>query len=169
MRRNPGIVLSIVIPLVALWGSPGSRAAEPDLASCKVAPSELAPAAAFSLKNEALTPGVAFLDLGCAMVWRRQLCAMDMVAFDGNSLVRDYATGREVAAEKAWYVLGAGVETPYGFGIVAFERRASAEDLVARRGTGRIATFDDLKGASLTRQPGGGSPPGRPAETVSPQ
>lgn len=170
-RRCAGRALAALAPLAVLLPPPAARAAEPDLASCRKAPSEVtAEAAPFSLKNEALTPAVAFLDLGCALVWRRQLCAMDMVAFDGNSLVRDHATGREVAAEKAWYVLAAGVETPYGFGIVAFEQRAAAEELVARRGAGRIATFDELKSESLTRHSGGeAARPGGAAEAVSPQ
>ena len=47
-----------------------------------------------------------FADIGCGIVMRKDLCAMEMVAFDNSAKVFDFSTGEEIESVKAFYVLG---------------------------------------------------------------
>lgn len=135
--------------LLTLLGQ-DSRAETRDLAACRVEPAKIEAAhRKFSLLNHALVPAVAFSDIGCAIIARKNFCAMEMVAFDGNSIVYDYRTGEELPAEKAYFVVSAAVSTPFGFGVVALGDKEAAERLLAELGGGRLLLFDELKNTTF--------------------
>lgn len=88
--------------------------------------------------------GSSFDDIGCAITWRNGECANRQSNFDSNALTFDFGTGEQVAMEKAFYAVGAGVRTPMGFDIVAFKEKAAAEKLVAASGKGRVIKLFEL-------------------------
>lgn len=65
-----------------------------------------------------------FADIGCGTIMRKDLCAMEMVAFDISAKVFDFFTGEEIESVKAFYVLGEKKEpTPE---IIAFKEKKGA-------------------------------------------
>ncbi len=58
--------------------------------------------------------------------------------------VHDYSSTAWIRGETAVYVKGAGLQTPMGGNIVAFENRALAEDYVTET-KGHIYTLDELR------------------------
>ena len=113
------------------------------IADCKKAPSEITgEVRKFSFISTGKTEA-AFTDIGCALVYRKTLCASESVDFDENAVVHDYNTGEAIAFETSFYVADSGVETPAGYGIIAFKDKASAEKFTAA-GKGGILKFYDL-------------------------
>jgi len=86
----------------------------------------------------------AFDDIGCAVVSRNNECATRQLLFDSNAVVVDYATGEELPAEKAWFVLKTDVQTPRGYGIVAFKDKTRAEKFSAEHGKGKVVRWFEL-------------------------
>lgn len=85
-----------------------------------------------------------FDDIGCAVINRNNECATRQMLFDANAVVVDYASGEELPAEKAWFVLKTDVKTPRGFGIVAFKDKAQAEQFSAGHGKGKVIKWFEL-------------------------
>lgn len=86
----------------------------------------------------------AFNDLGCAVLWRDGECAMRQEAFDDNGYVYDYKTASPVPAASAFYVTGAGIKTPRGYGILAFKDKGQAETFIAEQEKGEVLSFDEF-------------------------
>lgn len=85
-----------------------------------------------------------FDDIGCAIAWRNGECATRQSNFDSHALTHDYVTGEQIAMEKSFYAVGAGVKTPKGYDIAAFREKAAAEKLVAERGKGQVLKLFEL-------------------------
>lgn len=85
-----------------------------------------------------------FDDIGCAVVSRNGECATRQGMFDSNAVVIDYATGEQVPAEKAFFVLKTGIATPKGFGIVAFKDKGQAQSFSAAHGSGKVVKWFEL-------------------------
>ncbi len=82
-----------------------------------------------------------FANIGCGILLRKDLCAMEMVAFDTSAKVFDFSTGEEIESVKAFYVLG-GKKEPIPE-IIAFKEKKGAEEYAAEHG-GRVMDFDTL-------------------------
>ncbi len=94
-----------------------------------------------------ITEGIetsAWDDIGCAMAWRDNECAMRMSAFDSNARVFDYLTGESLIIEKAFFAHGSGVKTPMGYDVIAFAKKEDALVFVKKAGQGRVITYNDL-------------------------
>ena len=85
-----------------------------------------------------------FDDIGCAITNRNNECATRQMLFDGHAAVVDYASGEELPAEKAFFVLKTDVQTPRGFGIVAFKDKNQAEQFSAGHGKGKVVRWFEL-------------------------
>lgn len=85
-----------------------------------------------------------FNDIGCAVASRNNECATRQMVFDEIAAARDYASGEEIAAEKAYFVLKTDVKTPGNFGIVAFRDKAAAEAFAASHGKGKVIRWYEL-------------------------
>jgi hypothetical protein len=85
-----------------------------------------------------------FSDIGCAVVSRNGECATRQGMFDDNAVVYDYASGEQVRADNAYFVLTTGVPTPQGYGIVAFKNKAEAEEFSAAHGKGKVVKWFEL-------------------------
>lgn len=85
-----------------------------------------------------------FDDIGCAVVSRNNECATRQMQFDSNAVVVDFASGEEFPAEKAFFVLKTDVQTPRGYGIVAFKDKARAEKFSVEHGKGKIVRWFEI-------------------------
>lgn len=85
-----------------------------------------------------------FDDIGCAVLSRNGECATRQGMFDSNAMVVDYATGEELKAEKAFFVIKTDVKTPKSYGIVAFKDKAQAETFSAEHGKGKVVKWFEL-------------------------
>lgn len=85
-----------------------------------------------------------FDDIGCAVLSRNGECATRQGMFDSNAKVVDYATGEELPAEKAFFVIKTDVKSPQGYGIVAFKDKALAEKFSAEHGKGKVVKWFEL-------------------------
>ncbi|GAB4387359.1 MAG: hypothetical protein Kow0025_00470 [Thermodesulfovibrionales bacterium] len=103
----------------------------------------------FALENPVLQVRIA--DIGCAILYRGDQCGTDQVRFDESSVVHDYLTGEPVPFREAHFVAGSGVETPGGYGIVAFREEESARRFVSERGEGAVLSHSDLLKVELAR------------------
>jgi len=83
-------------------------------------------------------------DIGCAVRARNEECATRQGIFDSNAVVVDYASGENLPAEKAWFVLKTDVATPRGFGIVAFKDKTAAVKFSADHGKGKVIKWFEL-------------------------
>lgn len=93
---------------------------------------------------------LSFDDIGCAVTWRDKQCATDQASFDGSAKAHDYLTGAEVLFVNAYFVRAPGIiNSPLGYGIVAFAERASAEKFAADKGAGKPITFSELVALGL--------------------
>jgi copper chaperone NosL len=97
---------------------------------------------------EGLEP-TAFNDIGCAVIWYNNECAMRQSAFDSNAVAHDFITEEPVPMEKAVYVTGPGVKTPKGYGIVAFKNREQAEKFAGGPGNGNVISYNELTALKL--------------------
>lgn len=91
----------------------------------------------------------AFNDIGCAVIWYNNECAMRQSAFDSNAIAHDFGTGEPVPAEKAVFVTGPGVKTPKGYGIVAFKSREQAEKFAGGLENGKVISYSELTALKL--------------------
>jgi nitrous oxide reductase accessory protein NosL len=91
----------------------------------------------------------AFNDIGCAVIWYNNECAMRQSAFDSNAMVHDFGTEEPIPVEKAVYVTGSGVKTPKGYGIAAFKNREQAEKLAVGLENGKILSYSELTALKL--------------------
>lgn len=78
---------------------------------------------------------------------------------DADAWVHDYDTEDWVEASSAWYVKGAGVESPMATGIVAFSTESRARAFASESG-GTVLTWDEM----LTGAAGSASDPGHPGD-----
>ena len=85
-----------------------------------------------------------FDDIGCAVQSRNNECATRQGIFDSNARTWDHATGEQVPVEKAYFVLRTDVQTPKGFGIVAFKDKAQAEAFSEAHGKGKVIKWYQL-------------------------
>ena len=69
--------------------------------------------------------------------------------------VNDYLDAKWLKADEAWYVQTKGVNSPMGWGIIAFRNEADAQEFIALNG-GELMTWDDALARSW---------PGPPAPT----
>ncbi len=51
--------------------------------------------ALFSVTGDIGVP-VQFSDIGCAVLMRNEMCAMEQIAFDGSAVIKDFYTGKEM-------------------------------------------------------------------------
>jgi nitrous oxide reductase accessory protein NosL len=93
--------------------------------------------------TEGIEP-TAFNDIGCAVIWYNNECAMRQSAFDSHAVAHDFYTEETVPMEKAFYVSGPGIKTPKGYGIVAFRNRAEAEKFAVEQGGGKVVHYNEL-------------------------
>jgi nitrous oxide reductase accessory protein NosL len=91
----------------------------------------------------------AFDDIGCAIKWYNDECAMRQSAFDNYAIVHDYASGESVPAEKAFYVSGPEIKTPMGYGIVAFKAKDQAQKFANERETARVLNYQEVSSLKL--------------------
>ncbi len=89
----------------------------------------------------------AFDDIGCAVIFYADLCASRSMAFDNFAMVRDYGSGEDVPVDKAFYVRGANIKTPRGYGIVAFKTMEAAKSFASGQGATllKYSEFSSLK------------------------
>lgn len=86
---------------------------------------------------------VAYDDIGCSIEWRnRELCAMELSAFDITARVFDYLTGHELEMAKAYYVVNE--SAPADSKIIAFAAKLDAEKYVAVHSAGKVVDFTTL-------------------------
>jgi len=85
-----------------------------------------------------------FDDIGCAVASRNEECATRQGMFDGGALTYDYATGEELAVDKAYFVIKTDVATPKGYGVVAFKDRPAAEKFSHEHGKGKVVKWFEL-------------------------
>jgi nitrous oxide reductase accessory protein NosL len=62
--------------------------------------------------------------------------------------VRDYLDGKEIPAEKAWYVFGSRLAGPHGDDLIPLSSKARAELFVKRYGGSRIMDYKELRSKS---------------------
>lgn len=124
----------------------GAAAAEKPLpTTCNKCNMKLDPAnKKFSVTVSEGIEAAVYDDIGCALIWRDNECAMRMSAFDSNARVYDYNTGDPVVIEQAFFAHNAGVRTPMGYDIVAFKNKEDAAKLVKESGKGEVLTFNQL-------------------------
>lgn len=87
---------------------------------------------------------VSFSDIGCAILMREEMCAMETMKFENSAVVRDFFTGEETLMSAAYYAVGTGVPTPLGTDIVAFANEEDAERFVREKGSGKVMRYNDL-------------------------
>jgi hypothetical protein len=86
---------------------------------------------------------VAYDDIGCSIEWRnRELCAMELSAFDITAKVFDFLTGHELEMAKAYYMVSA--SAPAGSKVIAFGDKQDAEKYVAEQGNMKVVDFTAL-------------------------
>jgi nitrous oxide reductase accessory protein NosL len=101
---------------------------------------------AFSVVNVGLERDT-FEDIGCAVMWRDELCAHEIIDFDANALVHDYESGESVRMTKAFFVRGSRVREG-GYDIVAFTDAARAEEFARAHGA-QVMDFNQLTTVNL--------------------
>lgn len=89
-------------------------------------------------------PERVFDDPGCMLKWRDEKCMPTQVELDSVLYVRDWATGEEVKAKKAFYVLASGMETPRGYGILAFRNEAAAMEFRRNHPGSHVMTYKTM-------------------------
>lgn len=136
------ILYSVCALIVLVFALAGSVFAE----SCKTCNGKIEEGGKFSVRVPKVTgmESQAFDDIGCAVVSRNGECATRQSIFDSNAVVRDYITGEEIPAEKAYFVLKTGISTPAGYGIAAFKNKAEAEKFSAEHGQGKVVKWWEL-------------------------
>lgn len=68
-----------------------------------------------------------FDEPGCMISLRgRKMCPMEQVNFDVEARVLDYKTGEEVLFGDAFFLKGKDIQTPNGYGILAFKNKENA-------------------------------------------
>lgn len=108
----------------------------------------------FSVSNRAMFVPAHFCDIGCAINYRNQACCgAEQGAFDMYGEAQDYISGEPVNIDKAFYVLGSGVETPMGYDIIAFTERDEAERFVADAGKGKVTSYSEIKELEFKTEP----------------
>ncbi len=86
---------------------------------------------------------VAYDDIGCSIEWRnRELCAMELSAFDITAKVFDFLTGSELEMAKAYYVVNA--SAPDSSKVIAFGGKQGAEKYAAEQGNMKVIDFTAL-------------------------
>jgi hypothetical protein len=85
-----------------------------------------------------------FNDIGCAIISRNSECATRQGMFDSAAVTYDYQSGEQIPVEKAYFVMKTDVNTPKGFGIVAFKEKAAAEKFSAGHGKGKVVKWFQL-------------------------
>ena len=86
---------------------------------------------------------VAYDDIGCSIEWRnRELCAMELSAFDITAKVFDFLTGHELEMAKAYYVISE--SAPAGSKVIAFGVKQDAEKYVAEHANVKVVDFTVL-------------------------
>lgn len=98
----------------------------------------------FSVVDAKSPEKAAFDDIGCALLWREDLCASKLMRFESNAEVFDYYTAEPVIIEDAYFVIDSGVKTPMEYGIIAFKNKQGAERFVAETGKGKVVTYGKL-------------------------
>ncbi|MFA7382333.1 MAG: hypothetical protein WC001_02685 [Desulfurivibrionaceae bacterium] len=93
----------------------------------------------------------AYDDIGCAVLARNEECATRQTMFDGVALAYDQSTGAEFPAEAMHFVLKTDLNTPRGFGIVAFRNKAAEEAFSAGHGKGKVVKWYELVAEPLKR------------------
>jgi len=91
----------------------------------------------------------AFDDIGCAVLWYNNECAMRQAAFDSNAFAHDFVSGEPVIAEKAVYVVCSDLKTPMNYGIAAFKTRALADAYCAGRKQCTEKSYNELMSMKL--------------------
>ncbi|MCK4911214.1 MAG: nitrous oxide reductase accessory protein NosL [Thermodesulfovibrionales bacterium] len=99
--------------------------------------------ALFSVVGDIGVP-VQFSDIGCTVLMRDEMCAMEQIGFDESAVVKDFSTGEETPMSTAYFVVASGVETPLGSGVIAFANRDSAEKFVSDMGKGEVMDYADF-------------------------
>lgn len=103
----------------------------------------------FSLFQVDVAKPIAYNDIGCGILWRDNQCTAIQMTFDNTAKVHDYDSGEEIYAKDAFYVKGADIDTPVGYGIIAFRNRESADRFVAGIGAGTVLSYDELITAGI--------------------
>lgn len=98
----------------------------------------------FSVTQSNVAKPVSYNDIGCAMIWRDNQCTAIQTTFDSTAVAVDYLDGEEIPIDKAYFVRGSGVETPMGYGVIAFKSKERAERFVAEHPEGTVLTYEDL-------------------------
>jgi len=85
-----------------------------------------------------------FHDLGSMLTWRNKQCMSTTMDLDENLIVRDYDTCEEVEIGNAFFLVRSGIETPHGYGVVAFKTREGAERHQADAPGSRVLDYESL-------------------------
>lgn len=124
---------------------PAGAAEKPKPTICKQCNMKIADAdKKFAVYVMAGIEPTAFNDIGCAVIWYNNECAMRQSAFDSNAVAHDFTTEEPVPMEKAFYVMGPGIKTPKGYGIAAFKSREQAEKFAVEQGAGKVVPYNEL-------------------------
>lgn len=94
-------------------------------------------------------PEWSFMDIGCLLRWRDSKCMPTQVDLDSHLYVRDYDSGEEVKAVRAFYVIHSGVSTPMGSGIVVFKDEASAKTFIKGHKGASIMDYEKLVSSDI--------------------
>lgn len=98
----------------------------------------------FSVADTKSLQKVMFDDIGCALLWRDQQCATMQDSFDSNAVTYDYYTAEAIKMSDAFFVIDSGVNTPMGYGILAFKSKDEAERFLKESRKGKILNYQEL-------------------------
>jgi hypothetical protein len=94
----------------------------------------------YSLDAEVNNP-VFFADIRCGIMYRKELCAMEMVSFDISARVYDYFTAEKIDIGKAYFWLDEQIKDAP---VLAFGSKESAEKYGAGNANGMILDYHGL-------------------------
>ena len=137
VKYMPGLVLAVYLCFGTVAYS------DEDTRQCDLLDHQVSgPAMKYSMTAD-VNGFVAYDDIGCSIEWRnRELCAMELSAFDITAKVFDFLTGSELEMAKAYYVVNA--SAPASSKVIAFGEKQGAENYAAEQGNMKVVDFTAL-------------------------
>lgn len=142
MKRFFTLIVLVLVLSFTVYAEEVKRGLAPICTLCNMAISDKN--IKFSVADTKSLQKVMFDDIGCALLWRDQQCATMQDSFDSNAITYDYYTTEVVNMRDAFFVIDSGVNTPMGYGILAFKSKDKAERFLRETHRGKILTFQEL-------------------------
>lgn len=98
----------------------------------------------FSVIQKDASRPVAFDDIGCAILWRDNQCTAIQMSFDATAKAYDFYTEEELDIGSAFFAIAPVIQSPVGYGIVAFKDKASADKFFIENGGDKVLRYDDV-------------------------